>query len=662
LALNSTAPSCGLNNGTITANVTGGTGHYTYTWNNGNTTSTINNLGAGLFSVTVNDGSGCTAHDSVSLFVGSAIFLTPSSTSATCGSNNGSVAVVAAPPYGGYTYAWSNGAIKDTVFDLPPGNYTVTVTAQAGCTVTASVTVNDSSNLALTEITNATTCGNANGSITLTTAGGTSPYSYAWSNGSTTKNLTNLHPGHYTVTVTSTGGCSATAAASVDTSTAIQLSGFGGRSSCTNTGTALVSVTEGNGPFTYLWSNGATTASLSSIAAGNYLVTVTGAGGCTAVDSVTVTSAVSPVTLLASATPSGCTDSTGSASVTVTTGNSPFTYAWSNGGTASAIQNLTIGAYTVTVNGSGGCSATASVNVTGSGAINVTTFSTAAGCGLNNGVAEVTNTGGPFTYAWSNGTTTDTISNVAAGTYTVTVQTGGACSGTASVIINSTGGSISIQAQPPAVCPGDTSQICAPAGFTTYHWNVGASTPCISVTQAGNYYVTVTGSGNCTATSNQVTLTINTPDTVTITQLGDTLKASGALSYQWYLNGSAIAGATSTVYVVSQSGSYYAEGSGLNGCAGKSNTEVLKGVTGIGQISDISDVKVYPNPLANGSWHLDVTSDWIGSDCEVYDAAGRLILRTEIKGTQSEMELNVAQGIYLMRINSAQKNYAIKLT
>jgi len=72
-------------------------------------------------------------------------------------------------------------------------------------------------------------------------------------------------------------------------------------------------------------------------------------------------------------------------------------------------------------------------------------------------------------------------------------------------------------------------------------------------------------------------------------------------------------------------------------------------------------VKVYPNPLASGSWHLDVTNDWIGSDCEVYDATGRLIFRTEIKGTQSEIELNVAQGIYLMRINSAQKNYAIKL-
>jgi len=616
--------------------------------------------GFAIDSISLAAGSGsCPATTAVTVGSSSNMNLTTNVVGATCGFSNGSASVTATGG-SGYTYLWSNGSTNQGIVDVAGGTYTVTVTGTGGCSATATAVVGGTFGVTISLTMTPTTCNLNNGTGDVGVASGTGPFTYSWSNGATTQRITNLAPGSYLVTVTGSGGCEAKATGIVDSSSVITLSASGASAACSGGGALTVNVTTGSGPFSYLWSNNATTAHVTGVGVGNYSVTVTGAPGCSASATATVASSGTSVAFSASATPTNCSSNIGTASVNITAGTPPYTYLWSNNATSAGLQNLPGGSYTVTVTGGGGCSATGSASVSVSGTLLINTSVVNTTCGNANGSASVTSTSGSYTYIWSNGATTSTISNLAAGTYTVTVNGLSGCNATSSVIINPSGGTITLQPGSAAICQGDTSPICAPAGYRSYRWNVGDTSQCVYATAAGNYYLTVTDNANCTATSNHVTVTVNTPPTVTITQHGDTLRATGAVSYQWYNGNTPVAGATSSVYVPIQDGTYTAVGTDANGCSSKSNSEIVK-VLGIAQIAADENIKVYPNPLQNGSWHIDVSDGWVGSACEIVDAAGRVIYRTKIKGNQSEIELNVAQGIYLMHLNSGERKYTIKL-
>ena len=126
------------------------------------------------------------------------------------------------------------------------------------------------------------------------------------------------------------------------------------------------------------------------------------------------------------------------------------------------------------------------------------------------------------------------------------------------------------------------------------------------------------------------------------------------------LNGHAISGATGATYVAVQSGNYTVEITDNNGCHYSSSTTTVK-ITGITAINPANSIKVYPNPLSSGSWHVDITEALIGAACEVFDAGGRAVYKGELRSVNSEISLNVAQGIYVMQIQSPEVNYNIKL-
>ncbi len=584
-----------------------------------------------------------------------ALTASASSTNTSCGSNNGSATATASggTPTG---YLWSNGGTTATISNLAAGTYTVTVSG-SGCTATASAVVSTSNGVSLTPSSTNASCGVNNGSASVAASGGNGSFTYLWSNGGTSSGISGVAAGTYTVTVSSSG-CTATASITVTATNAVTASASSTNAGCAPTGSATANASGGNGSFTYLWSNGGTSATISNIAPGTYTVTVSSAG-CSATASAVVTSNGS-VTATTSVTNAGCSP-TGSATANPGGGTGSFVYLWSNGGTTATISNLSGGTYIVTIT-SGTCSVTASAVVGSSGGVSLTPSSTPTTCGVSNGAASVTPTGAnPFSYLWSNGGTGPSITNLAAGTYSVTVGDNNGCSATLSIIVNSsTVDSVQIAANKNIMCSGDSARICATSGYSAYQWNTGSTDSCIYTKLAGNYYLTATDANNCTTSSNRVSIGVYPLPPVSISVNGDTLTGYNAVTYQWYLNSSPIPGATSNIYIATQTGDYTLAVTDSNGCRSVS-TKVTVNVTGIEDLLKDEKVEIYPNPLESGNWTLEVGSGFVGSEAEIFDNNGRLVYKSEIRNQKSQLELNVAGGIYFLRVNSNQVSVTRKL-
>jgi len=360
-----------------------------------------------------------------------------------CGSGNGIATASVTGGVGPYNYVWSNGIASQAVI-LPPGTYTVTVTGSNGCSSTASVTIVTLPVPSVT-ITSTNICGTGTGSATATATGGSTPYTYSWSDGKTTSTVTGLKAGTYTVTVTGANGCSASTSVTIlsnplppDMAGSNQTTCAG---TCVSIGTNITGVT----PYTFTW------AATSGIVCAHcayptvcptvttvYTETVADPlTGCSSVNTVTVTVKPSPVIAITATDP--CGSGTGTATAHATGGTLPYTYSWSSGQTTSSVSGLIPGTYTVTVTGKNGCSTSAAVTIISLPAPSVTATTTSV-CGTaGTGTATATVTGGvsPYTYSWSDGKTTSTITGLTSGNYTVTVTGANGCKGAAVATVTS---------------------------------------------------------------------------------------------------------------------------------------------------------------------------------------------------------------------------------
>jgi SprB repeat len=282
--------------------------------------------------------------------------------------------------------------------------------------------------------------GDLSGAIDATVAGGTAPFSFAWSNGSATEDLAGLAAGTYSVTVTDANGGTATATITLTQPSAVLAACAATDVSCFGNadGAASVSVSGGTAPYALLWSTGQTGASVSGLAAGSYSVVATDANGCAATCTATVTepSALSLDCRSTDVTCHGAND--GSATVTPLGGTPAYTYLWSNGSTASTISGLGAGTYSVTVTDANGCTAVRSFTIAESPALSVACSATNATCnGAGDGSASVAASGGTpaYSYLWSNGATTATNAGLVAGAYAVTVTDALGCQAACSVSV-----------------------------------------------------------------------------------------------------------------------------------------------------------------------------------------------------------------------------------
>jgi len=276
----------GYNDGHIIASVNGGNGGYVFAWSNGETSSSLYNCTPGDYTLTVTDSKNCTANSSISLIEPAQIVIVASVTDVTCfGENTGSIDIVVSGGYEQYQYNWSYGSYEQDISNVPMGSYTVTVRDAGNCSVseTYEVGVMSPEIIMSAAISNIKCKNDSDGAIDLAVEGGSSPYSYSWSNGSTTQDLTGLSAGSYSVTTTDSEGCQHTENYSVTEPSSEIVVTYTTQDEFKNESDGSIDLTISGGVPNYnvSWSNGKSTEDIDLLSSGTYTYTISDANECT---------------------------------------------------------------------------------------------------------------------------------------------------------------------------------------------------------------------------------------------------------------------------------------------------------------------------------------------------------------------------------------------
>ncbi|PSL07595.1 gliding motility-associated C-terminal domain-containing protein [Cecembia rubra] len=273
----------------VSANVTGGTGPYTYLWNTGATTPTISNLGPGIYTVTVTDANGCRARESIEVLPAPnwRLNLEALNPVSCFGGNDGSIQLSLSNAREPVSIRWSHGVV-DQLFagNLRAGTYSVEITDALGCIITSTFNVREPEILNMNEVVENSQCaGSNNGSISLNVTGGSAPYTFRWSHGPNSRNLRNLGPGTYSVVVTDRNGCSTAASYTILEPDPLEMtSDFSEELACHGDrhGYINVGITGGIQPYDIVWADNPTLKSLSrrDLPAGAYTLRITDDNGC----------------------------------------------------------------------------------------------------------------------------------------------------------------------------------------------------------------------------------------------------------------------------------------------------------------------------------------------------------------------------------------------
>ena len=364
----------GQNNGSFEVIVNGGESPYTYLWSNGVTSSAYTGVSAGWYYVSITDFGGCAINDSIEVLEPTQISNNFSGDSISCPlGDDGLLRALASGGTAPYNYTWSSSSVQNytnindsTIANLHQATYTVVIDDTNLCSQTFSYVLGSPSPIAIQGSTVDVACNGGNtGAVSLNITGANSPYSYLWSNGQTTSNITSLSAGQYTVTVTDANGCygnlgGATANFVIDQPPfPLQDSLITQDVICygDSNGIAISNPSggTGNGTYSFLWSTMDTTPSLSDLTAGQYTVVVEDQNLCQLTTTFNIIEP-NPINLVINQTDPVCYGySNGFASVVPNGGNPSYTYLWNNGHTGQTINNLSSGPISVTVSDSLNC-------------------------------------------------------------------------------------------------------------------------------------------------------------------------------------------------------------------------------------------------------------------------------------------------------------------
>lgn len=557
----------------------------------------------------------------------------------------------------GGLYDWIPGGANSSAISVSPANttkYQVTYSV-AGCTSTADSATVTVLPLPIDSIVSDKTKLCTNDSIQICALPGLT--SYHWNSGNVTSCITVSAPGIYYVTATDKNGCSAqsnniniTLAPVPHDSISATNNNF-----CTNDSATICS----NDTFTsYAWSNGGINNCISINQPGAYYVVVTDVNGCTAQsNNLVISTLAAPRDTIYADKSIFCTYD----SATICSQDSFLTYQWNTGEQGSCLVTRQAGTYYLVVTDANGCTAE-------SNHIPISLYPVAADsisapkAGFCTGdSADICAVAGFTSYQWNNGATGTCIVVGQAGSYYVITTDHNGCTALSDTLSVSafTAPRVTISADKTEFCPNDSASICSTVStFKSYEWNTGATGTCIYAKETGEYYLSVTDNNDCTAVSNDISIELYPVPSIPIIENGNVLTSWGAVTYQWYLDGQPLLNETSDTCIARESGAYTVAETDSFGCNALS-APVNMTISGIDEVAD-ERVLLYPNPSA-GNWQLAVTDELIGSTLLVYDEEGRLILQSEIRNLKSEIQLNVARGVYWLTINSGQEIIVRKL-
>ena len=628
----------GGNDGTASANVSGGTLPYSYYWETAATTSSVASLSSGVYTIKITDANGCIKIDSVLINEPNCtdFIIGVSSGSVSCNNgSDGSASVVVLNGNAPFTYSWSNGSTASSISGITAGTYVISVEDNIGCNTFQSITITEPSDLSVTLAATQPLCNGGNdGNIELIVSGGTYPYSYNWSNGAQSEDLFGIAPGNYSVIITDANNCTNSQNTSITYPNALNTSVSLTNVTCNNGNDGAIDLfaSGGTGALSYLWSNGATTQDISGLPADLYSVTITDQNGCDNTQPIEILINQPDVVMNASTTFDCPVPGSGVATVTVSpSGGSLSNYqvSFDNGTTFQiagdydavlpvdstysiiildsnacvspvadvisinpevtitdiqfekcfvANDNMTLvtvspfggyntqyemsfdnglnyfplgdyddslaigGSYLITVRDTAGCvSISYPIDIPSpflmSGVLSQYTNDNISCIGMNDGSIDATVSGGtnPYLYTWSNLETTQDISNLTAGNYTLTVTDSNGCIISETFTLTEPDSLLSLLTVTSDYNGYDVSCYFAADGeidaTTTggsapysYNWSNNETTENISGLISDSYTVIITDNNGCTITES---ITLNRPDSLVATSIVGNVLCNG---------------------------------------------------------------------------------------------------------------------------------------
>ncbi|MCB9361344.1 MAG: gliding motility-associated C-terminal domain-containing protein [Flavobacteriales bacterium] len=653
-----TGANCGFNDGSIITNPTGGTPPYSHSWSTGDTTSGIFGLGVGFYTDTITDFNGCSQIFTIAISnpTGPSGVTTTVNDASCFGACDGNANVI---PIGGtptYDYLWSpGGQVDSTITGQCAGTYNLTITDNLNCVLNTFVVIGEADSISANLLTTNTSCNSScDGTASVTPSGGTAPYTYLWSNGSTSSSTSGLCAGSASVTITDNNGCSKVITFDITSPNTLSLATTFTDALCNAScdGTATAIPTDGTAPYTYQWNDGLsqTTPVATGLCAGSYDVIVTDKNGCTTNGNIVIAepSLISPNDVVTDAT---CGANDGSATVSPTGGTAGYTYVWSNGPTTPTVNGLSAGTYTVEITDANNCMQSFPIAISNVNGPTINTTQNNASCnGVCDGDASVAVVSGVpnYTYLWTPGNqTTTSITGLCAGNYTVEVTDGLGCITTEAVTITDNSLITAAVTTIDATCNGSCngSALVVPSGGVPpyqYNWSSGHTTNGVGGLCAGNYSVTITDALGCSITENinigESNLLALTPTVIDANCNGGcdgkasiaTVGGTAPYTYLWSN------GATTPNIVGLCAGSYDVTVTDVNGCSGTRTLTVGEGT--------LITATVTSNDATCGVCDGDATVTPIGGSGAPYDV---LWLPT---GQNTTNATNLCPGAYSVEI------------
>jgi hypothetical protein len=539
----------------------------TYLWSNGSSIQSVNLTQSGNYFVIITDGNNCTDTSVITQIIVDTLPHTGITASGPLNFCQGDSVILTADTNSSYT--WSGGETTQSVKITQVVNYSVSVVGVNGCTAssnTISTGIYALPSSSMTASGPGTFC--QGDSIILRS---TPANNYTWSNGASTQSVTITQSGNYTVSVTDTNGCVGISPPQVVNVLALPNAGVvasGPLSFCLGDSVILTADTN----ISYLWSNGATSQSITLKQSGNYTVLVSGANLCTANSS--------PTAVNANPLPSNQITASGPLTFcqgdsVVLTADSSAAYIWSGGQSTQSVTITQSGNYSVKISSGFSCidsSAVSTVLVHPLPIANITSSGPLSFC---QGDSVTLTASSASTYLWSNGKTTQAITVHTGGNYSVSVGDLNGCFGNSpiSTVVVYALPSINVTASGSlTLCQGDSVLLNADPN-ATYLWSNGATTQSISVTQSGNYSVVLSTSNNCVASSGVSSVQVNSLPTATATASGPVVFCQGgSVSLNASLGASWLWSNAETTQQINAgiSGNYSVKVTDANGCSAQS--------------------------------------------------------------------------------------------